>query len=122
MIEFGSQTMKHWILTGGCSLLLAVSSTLAAPPAQAMATHSTTAIHQTTPFNLAYLAYRGNLAAYGIPSYNALVFALRSGQLDADKIVDQAVAAHLVTPETADDREYVSAVEGMLQDLLNLDT
>lgn len=114
--------MKRWILTGGCSLLLAVSSTLAAPQAQGMAIHSTPAIHQTTPFNLAYLAYRGDLAAYGIPSYNALVFALRSGQLDADEIVDQAVAAHLVTPETADDREYVSAVEGMLQDLLNLDT
>lgn len=114
--------MKRWIFTSGCSLLVAVISTLTAPQANAMVANSPLTIHQTTPFNLAYLAYRGNLAAYGIPSYNALLFALRSGQLDADEIVDRAVAAHLVTPGTSNDREYVAALEGMLQDLLNLET
>ncbi|HIK31931.1 MAG TPA: hypothetical protein IGS17_18150 [Oscillatoriales cyanobacterium M59_W2019_021] len=123
--------MKRWMLTGGCALFVAVAATVAVPKADAMAVNSTPVIYQTTPFDLAYLAYRGELEAYGIPGYDHLLSALRSGRIDAEEIVDRAVAAGRVSADTAGDtpsgsrlrdRQYVAALEGMLEDLLRLGT
>jgi hypothetical protein len=89
------------------------------PAAVTPATLETTAAsrYQPTPFNLAYLAYRGHLKEQGIPSYSLLISAHRAGRISAEDVVRSAVAANRLSPETLSDASYVRAVETQLDTL-----
>jgi hypothetical protein len=68
-----------------------------------------------SPFNLAYLAYRGYLNAEGIPSNGGLIEALVSETITAQDIMQAAVKANRLPEQTLNDRDYRFALENLLQ-------
>lgn len=73
-----------------------------------------TYIAQTSPANLVNLADRGYFKDYGIPSSQALVSAYSLGNISAEKLVQIGVETGRVSPDRLQDRQYISAVESML--------
>ncbi len=71
--------------------------------------------NQLSPFNLAYLAYRGYLKAEGIPSSSGLIDALVSGTIMAQDVMQAAVKANRLPSQALNDQGYRSALEGQLQ-------
>ena len=69
--------------------------------------------HQTTPFNLVTLAYRGYFE--DIPSYTQLAQAYLFGQVDAANLVRAGVEQGRVSPETLNDEAYLNAVDARLR-------
>lgn len=117
--------MKRFII-GGFSLL--VASAIAAPAAQAqenrynppVVRNTATTVNQITPFNLAYLAYRGNFKTQGIPGYSGLVSAYRDGRVSAQSLVQTAIAANLLSENALNDEGYINAVDAQLRDFQNI--
>jgi hypothetical protein len=72
--------------------------------------------NQVSPFNLAYLAYRGYLKDQGIPSNNALIAALEAGTVTAQDVMKAAVKAHRLSEKTLTDQGYRFVLEGLLQE------
>jgi hypothetical protein len=68
-----------------------------------------------SPFNLAYLAYRGYLKDQGIPNSDGLVNALQSKTVTAQDVMQAAVNANRLPKETLSDQGYRSALEDLLQ-------
>ncbi len=77
-----------------------------------------TSVNQVNPFDLAYLAYRGYLKDYGIPSNAALMNAITNGSITAQDLMQAAVKAHQLSEETLSDRGYRWALEDQLQGLI----
>jgi hypothetical protein len=72
--------------------------------------------NRLSPFNLAYLAYRGYLKVEGIPSSGGLIDALTSGTITAQDVMQAAVKANRLPEETLKDKGYRFALEGQLQE------
>lgn len=70
---------------------------------------------QLTPFNLAFLAYRGYLRNQGIPASNALLSALESGKVRDRDIVQSAVRANWLSEQILTDKSYLNALEEQLK-------
>ena len=79
-------------------------------------TNSTSA-NQVSPFNLAYLAYRGYLKDQGIPCYSALLDAIAAGKVSAQDVMQAAAKANRLPEQTLSDRGYRSALAGELDGL-----
>jgi hypothetical protein len=108
--------MKGLVLHSISAIVLATAIAPAAfAQTQALnpAAHQMMAVSQTTPFNLAYLAYRGYLA--GIPSNDRFLDEVASGRLMAKDIVAQAVTDGRVSPETLQNETYLAALQSQLQ-------
>ncbi len=111
------------VILGSLSFLLMSTAIAPALRAQTTAVNPTTLgstpnyINQTTPFNLAYLAYRGYFKEQGIPSYDALIMAYRTGQISVEDIVQSAVKANRVSDRVLTDQNYLNAVEALLDDI-----
>jgi hypothetical protein len=73
-------------------------------------------VSSVSPFNLAYLAYRGYLKDEGIPGDSALINEIVSGTVTAQEVIQAAVKANRLPEETLNDRSYRSALENQLQD------
>ena len=73
-----------------------------------------TYLAQTSPANLVNLAHRGYFKDRGIPSSQAFVSAYSLGNISAQKLVQVGVETGRVSPDTLQDRKYISAVESML--------
>jgi hypothetical protein len=71
--------------------------------------------NQLSPFNLAYLAYRGYLKDQDIPSNNALIEAIVSGTVTAQDVIQAAVKDSWLPEQTLNDRGYRFALEDLLQ-------
>lgn len=71
--------------------------------------------HQISPFNLAYLAYRGYLSTEGIPSSGGLIAALVSKTVTAQDIMQAAVKANRLSEQTLNDEDYRFSLENFLQ-------
>lgn len=76
---------------------------------------NSTSTNQVSPFNLAFLAYRGYLKAQGIPSGSVLLDEIGSGAVTAKNIIQAAVKANQLPEQTLSDRGYRHALEGQLQ-------
>lgn len=74
-------------------------------------------VRSTAAFDLVSAAYRGQLKSEGIPSYYQLQQAYEAGQVDAQTIVNRAIAAGELSPAAADDEGYLNAVRLHLSDL-----
>ena len=108
--------MKSLVLhTISAIVLAATIAPAASAQTQALnrATYQMTTVSQTTPFNLAYLAYRGYLT--GIPSSDRFLDDLASGKLMAKDIVAQAVTERRVSAETLQNEAYLAALQSQLQ-------
>jgi ABC-type nitrate/sulfonate/bicarbonate transport system substrate-binding protein len=69
--------------------------------------------YDPSPFDLAFLAYRGYFKEQGIPSYSYLCQQLRMRQIDGWDIVNAAVAAGRLDAGFADD-EYADNVRRLV--------
>jgi hypothetical protein len=123
--------MKRFILSG-LSLLL-VSSAIALP-AQAQSTSIAPALlaqatpaappenaemlgMAVTPVNLVFLAYQGFFESEGIPKFNSLISGYQSGNVTAQKLVQVAIDMRRLSPNTLNDRRYLSSVNHQLNAL-----
>ena len=76
-------------------------------------------IVEITPFNLVTRSYQGYFADQGIPSNGAFNRAVRTGKVTAVDLVEKAIAQDRLSPETINDRAYISSVESHLNTLDN---
>jgi hypothetical protein len=74
--------------------------------------------YETDAFNLVNSAYRGELQKQGIPSYSQLIRDYNIGQVTAEDVVEAAIEADMVSPETMEDEEYLNAVNLQLEALV----
>lgn len=112
--------MKRLVF-GGLSVLLLTAAIAPAVKAQTTAVNPTTlnstSTRQLKPFNLVNLAHRGYFKQQGIPSYLTLASAYRTGRIDAFDLVQAAVKANRLSPETLTDQGYLNSVEVQLRGL-----
>lgn len=76
-------------------------------------------VRSTEAFDLVASAYRGEFRSQGIPSYGNLEQAYKTHQIDAETLVNRAIAAGELSPEAAQDKGYMNAVELHLRDLVD---
>jgi hypothetical protein len=111
--------MKRFLIAGLGTLLL----TTAATPvfAKEVSVNSQVSQNQVTrnvkPFNLVFLAYQGYLKGQGIPSNGAFVNGVRQGDIKAKDLVQSAINLGKLSPDTINNRNYISSVETQLQTL-----
>ena len=72
------------------------------------------------PFEVAFLAYRGDLSDQGIPGYNTLRMRYRLGRITAEDVVAAAIEAGYVTTAALDDDGYVKAVGNQIDIIANV--
>ena len=115
--------MRHLTLGTLTALLLTLG---VAPPTEAESRSATPEqtytqnqqnVRSTAAFDLVSAAYRGKFEAQGIPSFYQLEEAYETGEVDAEKLVNRAIAAGELSPNAADDEGYLNAVRLHLSEL-----
>lgn len=118
--------MRHLTIGTLTTLLL----TLGIAPATEAETMSSTreetlaqsrySVRDTEAFDLVASAYRGEFQSEGIPSYYQLEQAYQAGEVNAERLVNSAIAAGELDPAAAQDDAYLNAVSlhlsGLSQD------
>jgi len=95
-------------------LALALSTTAFAPLAKAQSVEK----FSPSPFNVASLAYQGQLRNEGIPGYAALEAGLRSGSITSDTVIEAAIQVGQLPENIREDNTFVTAVEHQLDNLV----
>jgi hypothetical protein len=85
---------------------------VAAPPANAE-----TLGMAVTPFNLVFLAYQGFFESEGIPKFNGLIDGYEEGSVTPENLIEVAIKMRRLTPETLNNRTYISSVNHQLRAL-----
>ena len=78
-------------------------------------------INQISPNALVESAYRGAFKDQGVASYITFMTEIREGELTASNLVNSAIAAHRLSPDTINNSEYVHQVNVALQNLAQSD-
>lgn len=112
------------LMIGGLSVLLLSAVTAPATMAQITEndggiTNSEYGARQTEPFTLVTSAYRGRFKEQGIPSYGDFISAYQTRRFDAESLVQAAVEAGQLPPQTLDDEGYINAVRLSLNTLIS---
>lgn len=113
--------MKGLIITGLSSLVLGSFFT----PVNAneiMAVNSTLEQNQIaylSPVNLVSHGRRGTFREQGIPSHISFSLAIKSGQVDAESLVNAAIQAGRLSSDTLNNLSYLSQVQFELSQLDN---
>ena len=81
-------------------------------PVQAQNTNDSS--YNLTPRNLIGLARQGRFKAQGIPSHANFINAIRAGRVDAEILVNSAIANNRLPQEAIRDRNYLNAVTNHL--------
>ena len=112
--------MKQFIAgTFLAAFLTTVSISLAqAQETSIPSTRSSSIAVTTTPFDLVSLAYQGFLESEGVPKFNRLIFAYRTGRITAEDLVQGAIDTRRLPAEAINNQRYLSSVERQLDDLL----
>jgi hypothetical protein len=71
--------------------------------------------YQISPFNLAYLAYRGTFKAQGISGYATFCSNLDQGDLDAQDVMNVAIDTLRLNPSFADDESYENSLQQQME-------
>ncbi|MEC4802735.1 MAG: hypothetical protein SAJ12_00370 [Jaaginema sp. PMC 1079.18] len=114
--------MKHLVfnLTSLILLMAIASPVVKANPTIAVNRENTMmARQQTTPFNLVSLGYRGYFSKRGIGGYTQFVSGIRANRITAESLVETAIAAGKLSPETRQNTSYINAVKLQLDALEN---
>ncbi|MGC1246732.1 MAG: hypothetical protein WA865_11030 [Spirulinaceae cyanobacterium] len=88
-------------------------------PVLAQVKDTTTLNRSITPFSLVSQAQEGRLQRQGIPGYGALATKYMLHQVTAESLVQAGIDAHLIPPQTLQDRGYINAVNSQLQQRIN---
>ena len=70
---------------------------------------------QLSPIALVFHGYQGYFTNQGIPSGATFISAVHFGQIDAEQLVQSAIAKGRLTPETLNDRSYLHKVQTSLK-------
>jgi hypothetical protein len=117
------RVMRHLTLGTLTTLLLTLGVAPPAEPGSMSATQEQTYaqnqpnVRSTAAFDLVSAAYRGKFEAQGIPGFYQLETAYETGEVDAEKLVNRAIAAGELSPAAADDEGYLNAVRLHLSEL-----
>ena len=74
-------------------------------------------INEITPFNLVSGSYQGRFTNQGIPAFHAFLQAVRTERIEAEDLVQSAIAAGRLSENTLNDSSYLNAVDALLDDL-----
>ena len=74
-------------------------------------------INEITPFNLVSGSYQGRFEAQGIPSYHSFLQAIRTDKIEAEDLVQSAIAAGRLSEDTLTDSSYLNSVDDLLDNL-----
>ncbi len=69
------------------------------------------------PFNLVSLAYQGYLREQGIPGYDTFINSVNCGDIKAKDLVKCAINVGRLSPDTINNRSYLSSLEIQLQSI-----
>ena len=69
---------------------------------------------ELTPHNLVFQGYRGRLESEGIPGYATFRQGVYLGKIDAQTLVESAIAQGKLDPSMAQDPNYLQQVESYL--------
>ncbi len=120
--------MRHLALGSLTSLFLILGVT---PVALAEATPTPEKVDQnsqynsvrdTEAFNLVSSGYRGDLKEQGIPAYAQFEQAYIAGNLDAETLVNSAIAAGKLSSEAIEDEAFIHAITLQLDALAGQNT
>ncbi|MEM7758737.1 MAG: hypothetical protein AAF298_11520 [Cyanobacteria bacterium P01_A01_bin.40] len=78
----------------------------------------TTSERRISAFRLVGAAYRGRFKKLGIPAYARLDQAYRGRQLTASDLIQAAIEANQLPPNTLQDKSYIKAVDNGLYGLV----
>jgi hypothetical protein len=110
--------MKLNILASISIGVVAVLGATAAPTiAEEIAASAPTSISDNariTPFSLVINGYQGYFADRGIPSNGAFQWAIHFNRVDAETLIESAIAKGRLSPDTLNDQSYLRKVQLML--------
>lgn len=70
-----------------------------------------------TPFELSFIAYRGELKAQGIPGYDGLCAEIRSGKITPIAVINAAVTAGILDATEGAKKTFLQSLETALFDV-----
>lgn len=106
--------MKRFLTS---AMMTAVLTITAATASEVSVAATNLGAQEIKPFNLVHRAYSGHFSDNGIPGFNRLKTAYRSGQLDAEDLMQAAIEQGRLSPDRLEDRGYVNAVAFQLRQL-----
>jgi hypothetical protein len=110
--------MERFILSSlSVMLIYAMNSPAVRAETPTMNLSASHLIVEVKPFNLVQLGYQGYFKTQGIPSNGAFISAIHSGKVNANALIETAIAAGRLAPETLNNPSYVNAVENQLLSL-----
>ncbi len=101
------------LLLTGTNLPSALANSVAAQPRSVTANLPT----QISPFNLAYLAYQGQLEEAGIPKASGLLHRTQSGSITATDLIKAAIQTGRLSSDSLTNPAYIAAVQYELERL-----
>ena len=105
------------LLTGAIVTAVFATTASAVMASEVAVTAISSETQEIKPFNLVHRAYSGHFSDQGIPGFHGLTMAYRSGQLNAEDLIETAINQGRLSPETLDDTGYVNAVRFQLRKL-----
>ncbi len=69
---------------------------------------------EITPSDLVFQGYQGRLSSEGIPSYATFIQAVYLGKINAETLVEGAIAQGKLAPETTQNEGYLRQVQSSL--------
>lgn len=108
--------MRHLTLASLTSLFLILGVTPVAvaettpTPEKVDQNSQYNSVRDTEAFNLVSSGYRGDLKAQGIPAYAQFEQAYLAGNLDAEMLVNSAIAAGELSSEAIEDEAFLNAI------------
>ncbi|EAZ88559.1 hypothetical protein [Crocosphaera chwakensis] len=111
--------MKHLILGGLSSALLAtvVTPVIASEEVAAVSDYPTQATSTLLATTLVELAYQGYFAEFGIPGHVSFIHAVAANKIDAETLIESAIAKGRLDNNALSNQEYVSVVDTALHDV-----
>lgn len=102
--------------------ILAVSAMGIALPALAQTkvsinSHNAREVREISPYDLVTASYQGRFTDYGIPAAGGFVAAVRADKIEAEDLVEVAIAQRRLSSEALNDRAYLSHVRSMMKHL-----
>jgi hypothetical protein len=74
-----------------------------------------------TPFNLVFLGFQGFFASEEIPSALSFIQGVRDGEITPEKLTKAAINMNRLSPDTLQDRNYLSSVKSQLNSIIRAD-
>jgi hypothetical protein len=109
--------MKRFLIGSAVTVFFAALSPAALAGEMAAAPETRTNNNDIQPFHLVQGAYQGQFNSQGISGFNSLVNGYEHSQIEAEDLVEAAIAQGRLSQDTLQDSGYLNAVSLQLQGL-----